>query len=314
MKTKLAFLLAFVALFCNSFYLIAQQEWAPIGAVWHYNIGIDFFEENVHPLSGFDRIEVTGDTLVNGMTMRKVGEELMYQDGHKVYYWKDDHLRLIYDFGVEVGDQLIFEFPACTQFDDDNEGVVSELYEIVEVELVEINGIALRKITAQATYTLTTDAPHEHVYMERIGSTRAIVRNACSTFIIEYEPAWLRCYEDEQIDHVTERFLSFEEEDCNVVLELPNNTTDLQEEIDFGLFPNPANDVVNIEYNLPERANYTIRVVNAHAQVLKQIRLPQQEGTHQIALSNMPNGLYLVLLESDGDIIKTTKLAVSFGF
>ena len=53
----------------------AQAEFAPIGARWFQNVGINT-DSYIHPLQDFYVIESEKDTLVDGLLHRKVGDFL----------------------------------------------------------------------------------------------------------------------------------------------------------------------------------------------------------------------------------------------
>ncbi len=101
--------------------LLSQtNNWAPIGAVWHY----DAFGRNFcfFPwFEGYFTMESVRDTQMLGKTVRvierrhggglKIQERdfLMYEDSGKVYYYHDSlaQFMLLYDFEAKVGDTLV---------------------------------------------------------------------------------------------------------------------------------------------------------------------------------------------------------------
>lgn len=101
--------------------LLSQtNNWAPIGAVWHY----DAFGHNFcfFPwFEGYFTMESVRDTQMLGKTVRvierrhggglKIQERdfLMYEDSGKVYYYHDSlaQFMLLYDFEAMVGDTLV---------------------------------------------------------------------------------------------------------------------------------------------------------------------------------------------------------------
>ena len=78
------------------------------------------------------------------------------------------------------------------------------------------------------------------------------------------------------------------------------------------LFPNPANDLLTIRTNLNTPAATTVTITNTIGQVVFAHQYPQAGSlfAENISLSNVPAGLYLVKIESNGSSV-TEKVIVS---
>jgi hypothetical protein len=75
------------------------------------------------------------------------------------------------------------------------------------------------------------------------------------------------------------------------------------------IFPNPVHDQrVNIEMTDP--AIHELRITNIAGSVvyLKKFQSPVQK--FQIVLENVPSGIYLLRITSDGNLTRTTKLMI----
>jgi len=121
--------------------IFSQQEWAPIGARWVQNIGIDFDSIPVpNPLLDYYVVECTGDSMVNGLNFRKVGDYLMHQNGGKIYYWYGDSLNLVYGFEVEVGDTVNLNLLSCLGV------VVTVPVKVDSVGAIVVSGQTLKRI------------------------------------------------------------------------------------------------------------------------------------------------------------------------
>lgn len=63
------------------------------------------------------------------------------------------------------------------------------------------------------------------------------------------------------------------------------------------LYPNPANDVVNVSYNLKQAGPITIEIVDINGTVLKTLKKPElATGQQEVSLSinQFKNGLYFI--------------------
>lgn len=86
------------------------------------------------------------------------------------------------------------------------------------------------------------------------------------------------------------------------------NQTEMQQAL--SIFPNPADDMVNIMFNKADNAEISIR--NIQGQVIKQDVFNFNSGNSSYLLntSELPNGVYTVTINSDGTTV-TQKIVVS---
>jgi hypothetical protein len=79
--------------------------------------------------------------------------------------------------------------------------------------------------------------------------------------------------------------------------------------LEVRIFPNPVTDKrVNIE--LADQSIQEIRITNIAGSVVYSKRFLAQVTKHQIVLENVPNGVYLMRVISDGNLSRTSKLMV----
>lgn len=81
----------------------------------------------------------------------------------------------------------------------------------------------------------------------------------------------------------------------------------------FGVYPNPASTITNVNYTLASEAVVTIEVVNMLGErVVSMNKGTQQAGTYnnQIDFSNLNAGIYMVNFNVDG-VVSTTRLTVA---
>lgn len=89
-------------------------------------------------------------------------------------------------------------------------------------------------------------------------------------------------------DNVTNKFFDFE------IKDLRFNKTSEKTISAIKAFPNPANDILNLDFKLPKDGEYQIEIYDANARLLKSFVQYGQEGTTQTVLniSDLENGIY----------------------
>lgn len=116
----------------------------------------------------------------------------------------------------------------------------------------------------------------------------------------ELIPAWV--WPDESNAHLTHINIYVGE---NQVTSIAEN-----HEIDGKIFPNPANDILNLLIKPTVESQFTIYIYNAIGQEVNKIQtriFPDNEPI-VINLSNIPKGLYTIKIESENLIPKSIKL------
>jgi hypothetical protein len=70
------------------------------------------------------------------------------------------------------------------------------------------------------------------------------------------------------------------------------------------IYPNPASDMVQLDFSLPEKSQVKIDLFNANGQLAKTISRAIYEAgrqTTEINLNSLSNGIYLIKLASEND-------------
>lgn len=93
------------------------QEFAPIGATWHYSLG------SINPeYESFKTIKSNSDTTIYGIVCKKLVEEengstvythFVYMKNDSVYFYADEAFHLLYDFNAVAGDTIILDYYAA---------------------------------------------------------------------------------------------------------------------------------------------------------------------------------------------------------
>lgn len=75
-------------------------------------------------------------------------------------------------------------------------------------------------------------------------------------------------------------------------------------------YPNPSNNIVNVNFNVPYKNNINLLLYNAYGKLAKQINLENTNKTINFNVSDLASGIYFYSLNIDGKIVKTNKLIV----
>ncbi len=78
----------------------------------------------------------------------------------------------------------------------------------------------------------------------------------------------------------------------------------------FKIYPNPANDVITINYDGLNETNSSIEITNTVGQIIMKQDVAN-ETLKNITISNLSNGIYFVLLKQNGKSIATKKLVIN---
>ena len=80
---------------------------------------------------------------------------------------------------------------------------------------------------------------------------------------------------------------------------------------DFGIYPNPGSEFVQVAYRLENEANVKIELINLQGQVVSRLDGGNQEVGNYMQtldnLSNVHNGIYLVVIRANGKVVDTQK-------
>lgn len=294
------FLLVFIAAL-YSLSLNAQTEFAPIGAEWVYNAKEDIKMVGYQPLQAYYTIKCTGDTIINNLTFRKTGNFLLHQEGDRVWFWRDGSLHLIYDFGLQVGDTIVFTFISCI-----NE-LVDNTYLVAATDTIQVNGISLKRTTANVIEDISPFSPYEYTFIEKIGSLAQLVElNAMCGFVQSVFTEWLRCYKDSDIDYHSEIFLFYNHPDCYYT---PPNATNGVDIAPFSISPNPVTDILTITTDT-ENPITAIQLTDGAGRAVKNWQFQAADRVN-VSFEGIPPGIYFCRVLS-GEIWRTGKVWKSF--
>ena len=264
--------------------IFAQYEFAPIGAQWIQNASIDEYDGTF--LEDYFIITSEKDTLIDSLSFRKVGDYLFYQEEKLVYYWWEDSLRLIYDYGVAVGDTVVFEM-----LGDIFQPMIENTFIVSSVTQVDAGGDTLKRIACDLIDGQLYVQPY--VYLERMGSTRTLVEDLTTSVLVAGAiEDWLRCYKDSTVDYQTERFQQAAQngEDCYYVtnVEEPYNTAP------FTVFPNPLiGDQLSIDGAFSEEV-----FISVYNTLGREVYQTQNVLPFDFSLQEFPAGMYIRVIRN----------------
>lgn len=87
------------------------------------------------------------------------------------------------------------------------------------------------------------------------------------------------------------------------------SASEFQQENVFTMFPNPAKDVVTLQYDLA-LANATVEVFDLTGRLIQNVALNSVSGSNELNVSAYPAGVYLVLVKQGADVVSSSKLVV----
>lgn len=295
---KLVLLLQF--LFCIN---ATSQEWAEIGATWHYN----------HWTNNYCVFTIDGEQMVGGQMCRHINRsedfslwgsdqyEYTYYSNDTVYFWDPDSsvFRILYDFGANPGDSWVYVVDGQSwQHAGDRDSIITY---VDSIDFVTINALTLRRLYVHyeglnfedtsnfcnPLYSQWSTEPLNSEIIEFIGDVNFMFNNytndeqtsECSS------PVGLRCFQDTVIG-----FHDFGIVDsCN----WKSDVSIEEYEKEVLIYPNPAEGFINMEFsNVPPQ---NVQILDAHGRIVKVIDF--KETTYTLHLDTFEPGIYLLLFK-----------------
>lgn len=87
------------------------------------------------------------------------------------------------------------------------------------------------------------------------------------------------------------------------------SATEFQQENVFTMYPNPAKDLVTLDYNLTV-TNATVSIYDVTGRLIHDVALNSFSGTNELHVSAYPAGVYLVLVKQGAEVVSSSKLVV----
>lgn len=278
-------LLYALLLMLPTLFLTAQEEFALVGAKWHYQNS-----DHAPTLEGasFFIIEVVKDTLVNDTTLKMlkifypygyVGSpvsnplndyQFIYQDGYKVYKATlgngNLNLDLLYDFNANIGDSWFTNY--------DLEVIVED------IDSIQVNNTWLKRLHV---VTDNCCVGYWGQIIERVGSNNYLFPTGDNS-----AKGPLYCYEDNDIGLYSTNIVPA----CDYV-DLVTTGIEANPNNELSIFPNPVHDFLYI--NQP--FDLDISILDTNGQIVFKTSITQNENS--LNISKLPAGIYYVLAVND---------------
>lgn len=252
------------------------QEFAPIGAEWHY--GIKQFSTE-----GYVRIKSLSDTVIDGTSCKIIekrcflydhldgiekefvkGQEYIAQIGDSIMLYRFGRFYKLYDFTVETGDTV--SFPGSYSYEADEFVVFGDSIGkavVIGKGVSEIGGLELRYYDLQkvdnSAWAFDQDFYQGYARIcEKIGNLSGYLFPEQQLIADYFEGGTLRCYSDNETSTIN---FSTPYVECDYFHAVDENTVE-----SLTVYPNPFKERLVVE--LPTEDNYTVMVYDTFGRTI----------------------------------------------
>lgn len=284
-----------------------SQNWAPIGAKWHYG----YLQSIFTPDQGYYLFEYKKDTVVQGHNCKKIirkdfapngniydlSSEIFYSENNKVYHLINNQFYVLYDFGANQGDtweiRIPYEMYNVTWWDPDDS--LRTVF-VDSVKMITIDSQELKVLyTSTLSNTKETDWYFQNPIIENIGSNYMFPG---IWLFWDTDIPSLRCYEDSQIFYQKNS-----EIDCDLLVY--DSFIEKVKESFFKIYPNPVNDFISIS-NINNLLINKIIISDITGKSI--IEINSDVMPNRINLSQLYEGIYFISFYQDKQLINTKKI------
>jgi hypothetical protein len=239
-----------------SFTIIAycQQTWAPIGAEWYLD------KEEMLPFvnHGYIHYKVLKDTIVNSKSVKLITKQSVnfagtlteldtlyaYEENSKIYYFIEKSFLMFYDFGVQVGDTIKYP-PEVFNCDSVSPIIVDSIKNInMNNVSVKIVSVSYKLLKAEYNQTIIKYSFNEKLCVDYFYPSCGIYDQFVDNF--------LRCYHDSVVQYVDSYWTYlYPNAPCDTLINEHVNISELKDNNNIQIYPNPTNNVINIKSKEP---------------------------------------------------------------
>jgi hypothetical protein len=284
----------FFLLMILSCFIGNAQNFAPIGAKWQYSMAC---WGNPYDC-GYYSFEVIRDTTLLGKSAKVIsysengllridGQQILYADSDKVYYWMNNDFHLLYDFNAQAGDTLTLKMGPSFFTGGDTVGYYKMIVD--SIGFTNISGGNYKTLFTTSLYYI--DGNYSGAYwryfgeiIEKIGDVGFLFGHSVFFNFIDYE-GWIRCYEDSVINYKPYP------NSCDFITGITESN--YLEKIT--IFPNPANSILYLTFNLEALINTPYHIYDVLGKTFSLGILHQP----LIDISNLTNGLYFLNINNN---------------
>lgn len=282
-------------------FLTTAQNFAPVGAKWHYT------EQSVYNDDvSYSFISSVKDTVFEGKQCRKLYNEghicawhpdFVYDSNDSVFYWHPDREEfcLLYDFGAQPGDTWEVHHLG---FND------STVIRVDSIDMEIIDNEPLKVLyTTNLNQQLGNPWSFKGKFIERVGAENYLfpILNTCDP------PAYLdglRCYRDSVISVHQEPY------ECDEIIS--SISENHQESYEMKVYPNPAKEYLIVRYDVAHLGeNVTFELLDVTGRPVLSQTL--QDGRDEVVLDlrGMKPGSYAYRVVHLGRLHYSGKVVVS---
>jgi hypothetical protein len=284
MRTRL-----FTILFVFFTIMTYGQDFAPIGATWHYSY------QTINPnLISFEKIESISDTTINGIACRKLKSDTsneanyVYSKNDSVFVYKGNSFNLLYDFGANTGETI-----TLGNYYRTNNGLPLVMT-IDSVKTIVVSG-QQRKVQ----FVTCGDG----MIIEFGGQVIQGIGNTNYMFpTLDFAPQGpLRCYQETNSSLFINPYYTYgnwNKTDCEQLIVI-NNLAETETKNSISIYPNPTNNYLNVN---GIELNSEYRIYNTTGRkIIQGIFF----NSNPINIQTLENGIYYIEIKYID--LKTTK-------
>lgn len=268
---------------------LSAQEWAPLGATWHYHQYIHGFP----PYVGYQRYEVIADTTINGQPTRKVSAD---NDQLNFYTHAADGVVWVYVPSAEAFDTL-FNFNAVpgdrwqlVPLPEPIWCTAESWAEVVDTGSTVISERSLHWLAVNYHHVGDDgfETVHSDTVVERLGTKAMFMlpQEQCNIWVSPGSIFGLFCYSDAEVNYQSPSVV-----DCQLGMGLAAE----QPSPDVRLYPNPGLDGFTLSMSVGSLgliAVYDARGAQVHGS-------GPSSTSIRVDTSEWPCGLYSIYLLDD---------------
>jgi len=291
-----------IVILCIYSLAVHAQEWAPIGAKWHYTERFSFW----NPIEiDYIKIESVKDTVVEGINCKKLTKrhnlgctdrpdvEFMYSQNGKVYFYDScfNTFQILYDFSANLGDSWVIKIKNYADTNDTDSLVVT----VDSLDFITINGFELKRLFLTNLFLneVVPGYTYNSTIIEAVGDLMYMF-NFFPAFAFGCDANFsegLRCYEDSVIGHYETGIA-----DSCTYIQYWTGIGGRQKHV-VEIYPNPVTEIITINGELGRFIHYKIYNITG-----KKI-LTGIISDNMILVNNLSSGLYFIELYNSPNML-----------
>jgi len=283
---------------------VQAQEFAPIGAIWHYEVVNGAGQQR-----SFLKWSVDGDTIINNLNYRKIKRNqflafLLREEGSKVYWYNSltSADRIFFDRNPNISDiwhypyDGIFDiyFPYSGNFSNPIDSISLRVESLTDTSF---NGLPAKKIefskrisTSEEFAILPSYFKSAYLAYSPFGFFQTLFLLGSGDILDTQFPIKLRCYEDDYWGLIS--IVDSVACDSSWLTTSINKIND----IGFELFPNPASNLLNIQIKENQGNVFQMDIVDLQGRKVLSKQIITSMNV-QVSISNLKSGMYFINIE-----------------